>query len=52
MEEFQVLLERALIATQDSGPLHGQSLNLTAKEKLPDEDEDASLQILADGPLA
>ena len=31
MEEFQVLLERVLIATQDSGPLHGQSLNLTAK---------------------
>jgi hypothetical protein len=38
MEEFQVLLERVLIATQDSGPLHGQSLNLTAKEKLPEED--------------
>ena len=41
MEEFQVLLERVLIATQDSGPLHGQSLNLTAKEKLPEEDVQA-----------
>ena len=41
MEECQVLLERVLIATQDSGPLHGQSLNLTAKEKLPEEDVQA-----------
>jgi hypothetical protein len=41
MEEFQVLLERVLIATQDSGPLYGQSLNLTAKEKLPEEDVQA-----------
>ena len=41
MEEFQVLLERVLIATQDSGPLHGQRLNLTAKEKLPEEDVQA-----------
>jgi hypothetical protein len=41
MEEFQALLERVLIATQDSGPLHGQSLNLTAKEKLSEEDVQA-----------
>ena len=41
MEEFQVVLERVLIATQDSGPLHGQSLHSTAKEKLPEEDVQA-----------
>ncbi len=38
MEEFQALLERVLIATQDSGPLQGKSLNFTAKEKLSEKD--------------
>ena len=34
-----------LIATQDSGPLHGQTLNLTAKEKLSEEDVQASFDL-------
>lgn len=41
MEEFQPVLERVIIALQDSGPgrkLQGQNLNLTAKKKLSKED--------------
>ena len=41
MEEFQAALERMMIALQDSGPereLQGQNLNLTAKEKLSEDD--------------
>ena len=37
MEHFLVMLERAMIALQDSGPsreLTGQNLNVTAKKKL------------------
>lgn len=44
MEHFLVILERVMIALQDSGPgkeLTGQNLNLTAKEKLPQEDVQA-----------
>ena len=44
MEEFQAMLERVMVALQDCGPgqeLQGQSLNLTAKEKLPEEDVQA-----------
>ena len=44
MEEFQAMLERVTVAMQDCGPgqaLQGQSLNLTAKEKLPEEDVQA-----------
>ena len=38
MEEFQALLERILISVKDCGSLHDQSLNLSAKEKLSEED--------------
>ncbi|CAH3122748.1 unnamed protein product, partial [Porites lobata] len=41
MEEFQAVLERVMIALQDSGPareLQGQNFNFTAKEKLSEED--------------
>ena len=41
MEEFQAVLERVIIALQDSGPgreLQGQNFNFTAKEKLSEED--------------
>lgn len=44
MENFLVILERVLIALQDSGPgrdLTNQNLSLTAKEKLPQEDVQA-----------
>ena len=37
LKELQTLLEKVLIAIQDHGPIHGQSLCLTAKEKLPEE---------------
>ena len=41
MENFLLILDRVTIALQDSGPgkeLTGQNLNLTAKEKLSQED--------------
>ena len=38
VEEFQALLERILITVKDCGSLHDQSLNLSAKEKLSEED--------------
>ena len=41
MEEFQAVLERVMIALQDSGPgreLQGQNFNFTAKEKLSEEE--------------
>ena len=44
MEHFLVILERVMIALQDSGPgreLTGQNLNLTAKEKLSQRDVQA-----------
>ena len=44
MEGFLVILERVMIALQDSGPgkeLTSQNLNLTAKEKLPQDDVQA-----------
>ena len=44
MENFLVTLERIMIALEDSGPgkeLTGQNLNLTAKEKLSQQDVQA-----------
>ena len=44
MENFLVILERVMIALRDSGPgkeLTGQNLNLTAKEKLSQQDVQA-----------
>ena len=38
VEEFQALLERILITVKDCGSLQDQSLNLSAKEKLSEED--------------
>ena len=38
VEEFQALLERTLITVKDCGSLQDQSLNLSAKEKLSEED--------------
>ena len=38
VEEFQALQERILISVKDCGSLHDQSLNLSAKEKLSEED--------------
>lgn len=40
MEDFLTVLDRVLIVLQDhgSGELSGQRLNLTAKEKMPEED--------------
>lgn len=54
MEDFQAVLERVLIALQDCGPgqeLQGQSLNLTAKEKLSEEDVQAYKHWLIDHSL-
>ena len=54
MEEFQAVLERVMIALQDSGPgreLQGQNLNLTAKEKLAEEDVQAYKHWLLDRSL-
>ena len=43
MEDFLTVLDRVLIVLQDrgSGELSGQRLNLTAKEKMPEEDVQA-----------
>ena len=44
MENFQGILERVWIALKDCGPgqeLQGHNLNLTAKEKLSEEDVQA-----------
>ncbi len=38
MEEFQALLERILITVNDGNSLQGESLNLSAKEKLSEQD--------------
>ena len=54
MEEFQAMLERVMVALQDCGPgqeLQGQSLNLTAKEKLPEEDVQAYKHWICDHSL-
>ena len=54
MEEFQAILERVMIALQDSGPgreLQGQNLSLTAKEKLSEEDVQAYKYWLIDRSL-
>ena len=54
MEEFQAILERVMIALQDSGPgreLQGRNLSLTAKEKLSEEDVQAYKYWLIDRSL-
>ena len=54
MEEFQAMLERVMVGMQDCGPgqeLQGQSLNLTAKEKLPEEDVQAYKHWIRDHSL-
>ena len=54
MEEFQTVLERVMIALQDSGPdreLQGQNLNLAAKEKLSEEDIQSYKYFLIDRAL-
>ena len=38
LEEFQALLERGFLSTKDGGSLQSESLNLTTKEKLPEDD--------------
>ena len=38
VEEFQAVLERVSLSTKDGGSFQSESLNLTAKEKLPEED--------------
>ena len=54
MEGFQAVLERVMIAFQDSGPgreLQGQNLSLAAKEKLSEEDVQAYKYWLLDHSL-
>lgn len=54
MDNFQAVVERVLIRPQDCGPgqeLQGQSLNLTAKEKLSEEDVQAYKHWLIDHSL-
>ena len=51
MENFQGILERVVIALKDCGPdleLQGHNLSLTAKEKLPEDDVQASKHWLID----
>ena len=54
MENFQGILERVWIALKDCGPgqeLQGHNLNLTAKEKLSEEDVQAYKHWLIDHSL-
>lgn len=54
MEEFQAILERVMVARLDCGPgqeLQGQSLSLTAKEKLSEEDVQAYKHWICDYSL-
>lgn len=54
MEELQAILERVMIALQEGGPgreLQGRNLNLTAKEKLSEEDFQSHKHWLIDRSL-